>query len=130
MVKDADAFLQLMRRLLEIKKEIQHLSDERRELLHALSEGHDSALVAKRQEIDDRLAELWDAYRAERARVRFGERDIIIARARHEERLERAAASEVTPRPTMGRLGALAQLGERRLCKPEVAGSIPARSIR
>src|SRR5829696_9363537 len=25
--------------------------------------------------------------------------------------------------------GALAQLGERRLCKPEVAGSIPARSI-
>ncbi len=38
------------------------------------------------------LAELWDAYRAERARVRFGERDIIIARARHEERLERAAA--------------------------------------
>ncbi len=27
------------------------------------------------------------------------------------------------------RLGALAQLGERRLCKAEVAGSIPARSI-
>ena len=92
MTHDADAFLQLMTRLLEIKKEIQRLSDERRELLHALSEGHDSALVAQRQEIDDRLAELWDAYRAERARVRFGERDIIIARARHEERLERAAA--------------------------------------
>src|SRR4051794_20269478 len=29
---------------------------------------------------------------------------------------------------TLERLGALAQLGERRLCKPEVAGSIPARS--
>ncbi len=26
-------------------------------------------------------------------------------------------------------LGALAQLGERRLCKPEVTGSIPVRSI-
>jgi hypothetical protein len=89
---DADAFFQLMTRLLDIKKEIQRLSDERREILHALSEGHDSALVAQRQEIDDRLAELWDEYRAERARVRFGERDIIIARARHEERLERAAA--------------------------------------
>ena len=38
------------------------------------------------------LAELWDEYRAERARVRFGERELIIARARHEERLERAAA--------------------------------------
>jgi hypothetical protein len=29
----------------------------------------------------------------------------------------------------MTRLGALAQLGERRLCKPEVTGSIPVRSI-
>src|SRR5262249_42741377 len=27
-------------------------------------------------------------------------------------------------------LGALAQLGERRLCKPEVTGSIPVRSIK
>ena len=92
MTSNVDAFLGLMPRLLEIKKEIQRLSDERREILHALSEGHDSALVAQRQEIDDRLAELWDDYRAERARVRFGERDLIIARARHEERLERAAA--------------------------------------
>ena len=92
MTRDADAFFQLMTRLLDIKKEIQRLSDERREILHALSEGHDAALVAQRQEIDERLAELWDEYRAERARVRFGERDIIIARARHEERLERAAA--------------------------------------
>jgi hypothetical protein len=35
------------------------------------------------------------------------------------------------PRPRErhnGRLGALAQLGERRLCKPEVTGSIPVRS--
>ena len=87
-----DAFLALMPRLLEIKKEIQRLSDRRREILHALSEGHDSALVAERQELDDALARLWDEYRAERARVRFGEREIIIARARHEERLERAAA--------------------------------------
>jgi hypothetical protein len=31
---------------------------------------------------------------------------------------------------TVNRPGALAQLGERRLCKPEVAGSIPARSIK
>ena len=92
MTSNVDAFPGLMPRLLEIKKEIQRLSDERREILHALSEGHDSALVAQRQEIDDRLAELWDDYRAERARVRFGERDLIIARARHEERLERAAA--------------------------------------
>jgi hypothetical protein len=92
MARGADAFFDVMPRLLEIKREIQGLSDERREILHALSEGHDSALVQKRQEIDDLLAVLWDEYRAERARVRFGERDLIIARARHEERLERAAA--------------------------------------
>jgi hypothetical protein len=92
MTQAAKAFLQLMIRLQEIKKEIQRLSDRRREILHALSEGHDSALVTERLELDERLAALWDEYRAERARVRFGERDIIIARARHEERLERAAA--------------------------------------
>jgi hypothetical protein len=38
--------------------------------------------------------------------------------------LKRTAASA----STLFRDGALAQLGERRLCKPEVAGSIPARS--
>ena len=92
MPTNVDAFLELMPRLLEIKKEIQRLSDERREILHALSEGHDATLVAQRQGVDERLAALWDEYRAERARVRFGERDLIIARARHEERLERAAA--------------------------------------
>ena len=31
--------------------------------------------------------------------------------------------------PTLQDKGALAQLGERRLCKPEVTGSIPVRSI-
>ena len=92
MTNAADPFSTSMTRLLEIKREIQGLSDRRREVLHALSEGHDAALVAERQELDVRLAALWDEYRAERARVRFGERELIIARARHEERLERAAA--------------------------------------
>jgi ABC-type phosphate transport system auxiliary subunit len=78
--------------LYEIKSEIQRLSEKRREILHRLSEGHDAALVAERAELEKRVAALWDEYRAERARVRFGERDLIIARARHEERLERAAA--------------------------------------
>jgi hypothetical protein len=41
--------------------------------------------------IDTRLAELWEQHRAERARIRFGERDDIVKRARAEERLERAA---------------------------------------
>ncbi len=41
------------------------------------------------------------------------------------------AAKKTPPEPPLhcGANGALAQLGERRLCKPEVTGSIPVRSI-
>ena len=41
--------------------------------------------------LDAKLDALWDEIRAFRARVRFGDRDKIVARARVEERLERAA---------------------------------------
>ena len=41
--------------------------------------------------LDARLQALWEAHRAERARIRFGEREDIVKRARAEERLERAA---------------------------------------
>ena len=40
-----------------------------------------------------------------------------------------AAARPATDVSTLSPLGALAQLGERRLCKPEVTGSIPVRSM-
>jgi len=43
------------------------------------------------KQIDEQLVALWDEHRAERARIRFGERDDIVRRARQEERLERAA---------------------------------------
>ena len=49
------------------------------------------SVVAEIKEIDDRLQALWDEHRAERARIRFGEREEIVRRARAEERLERAA---------------------------------------
>ena len=41
--------------------------------------------------LDAELDHLWDDHRALRARVRFGDRAAIVARARVEERLERAA---------------------------------------
>jgi hypothetical protein len=41
--------------------------------------------------IDAQLDRLWDEHRALRARLRFGDRESIVARARVEERLERAA---------------------------------------
>ena len=80
-----------MRTLDEIRQEIDHLSDRRAEVLHALSEGHDSALRAEHQQLDEQLAVLWDEQRAVKATIRFGDRDLIIQRARHEERLSRAA---------------------------------------
>ena len=72
-------------------EEIDVLSDERVELWNTLSEGRDPDVVEKIKAIDARLDELWAAIRAERARVRFGEREEIVRRARAEERLERAA---------------------------------------
>jgi hypothetical protein len=81
-----------MRQLQDIRIEIEQLTEQRGELLRALSEGHDPELVAEHTRVEEELARLWDEYRSERARARFGERDVIIARARHEERLERAAA--------------------------------------
>ena len=75
----------------QIHEEIDALSERRGELWRVLGEGRDDAAAEELKQIDERLARLWDEHRALRARVRFGERDRIIARARAEERLERAA---------------------------------------
>jgi ABC-type phosphate transport system auxiliary subunit len=80
-----------MRSLDEIREAIEALTERRSELLHALNDAHDTALVAEHHKLDEELAALWDEQRAARAQLRFGERDAIIRRARTEERLERAA---------------------------------------
>jgi hypothetical protein len=80
-----------MRTLTEIKQDIDRLSDQRAEILHKLSEGHNPVLAAEHKQLDEQLAVLWDEQRAVRATIRFGDRDLIIQRARHEERLSRAA---------------------------------------
>ena len=80
-----------MRTLDEIRQDIDRLSDRRVEVLHELSEGHDTALAAEHKQLDEELAVLWDEQRAVKATIRFGDRDLIIQRARHEERLSRAA---------------------------------------
>jgi hypothetical protein len=74
-----------------IHDEIDRLTERRAELWHTLSDGRDAQAVDELKAIEAKLAELWDAHRAERARLRFGERDQIVKRARAEERLERAA---------------------------------------
>lgn len=80
-----------MTTIAHIHAEIDRLTERRNELWHALSEARDPAAAAEVKELEERLAALWDAHRAERARLRFGERDDIVKRARAEERLERAA---------------------------------------
>lgn len=74
-----------------IHVEIESLSAERQELWQRLSQGLDSSVKEEIKLIDDRLQELWHVLRLEKARLRFGERDEIVRRARAEERLERAA---------------------------------------
>jgi hypothetical protein len=74
-----------------IKVEIERATERRAELLHVLAEGHDAAAAAEHAEVEERIAGLWDEYRQARVRQRFGDRDVIIKRARLEERLDRAA---------------------------------------
>ena len=80
-----------MRTLEEIRTEIDRLTEERAELLHKLAEGHDVLLAIEHKEIEERIADLWDEHRMARAELRWGNRDVIIKRARAEERLDRAA---------------------------------------
>ena len=80
-----------MRTLDEIRTEIEQLTEERAELLHELAQGHDALLAVEHKEIEERIAGLWDEHRMARAQLRWGDRDMIIKRARAEERLDRAA---------------------------------------
>lgn len=80
-----------MRTLNEIHEEIEALSEERAELWHTLSREYKPEVREEIRDIDAKLAALWDEHRTLRARLRFGDREAIVARARVEERLERAA---------------------------------------
>ena len=75
----------------QIHTEIEQLSEDRQVLWQQLSEGLDTSVQTQIKELDERLQTLWQALRVEKARLRFGEREEIVRRARAEERLERAA---------------------------------------
>ena len=75
----------------EIHEEIDRLSERRADLWTSLSRSHDPAAAAELKRLNAELDRLWDEHRAVRAQLRFGSRDAIVARARVEERLERAA---------------------------------------
>jgi hypothetical protein len=75
----------------QIHEQIERLSEERQELWQRLSDGLDPAVRNEIKALDARLQDLWQELRNEKARLRFGEREEIVRRARAEERLERAA---------------------------------------
>ena len=79
---------------------------------------------AEMDELDERLRRLERETREATKEHGFGDSLRALEHAACAE-ARRSALSASTLHPP----GALAQLGERRLCKPEVAGSIPARSI-
>jgi hypothetical protein len=75
----------------DIHTEIERISEERQELWQRLADGLDTDVQGQIKDLDERLNELWQSLRVEKARLRFGEREEIVRRARAEERLERAA---------------------------------------
>jgi hypothetical protein len=75
----------------QIHEQIESASERRSELYRLLSQGHDPETAAELRALDARLEELWSQHRALRAKLRFGDPQQIVKRARLEERLERAA---------------------------------------
>ena len=80
-----------MKTLNDVRTEIERATERRAELWHILSGGHNAEAATELKNLEERLGDLWDEQRILKAQVRFGDRDEIIRRARHEERLARAA---------------------------------------
>ncbi|HEU5362164.1 MAG TPA: hypothetical protein VFU56_02430 [Gaiellaceae bacterium] len=80
-----------MRTLNEIRREIDELSERRLRVMRQLSEGYTAGLADEHRLLEEQVAQLWDEQRQARATLRFGDRNVIIQRARQEERLSRAA---------------------------------------
>ena len=80
-----------MKTLQDIHTEIDRATERRSQLWRLLGDGRDAEAAAELKQLDELVASLWDEHRQTRARIRFGERDRIVARARTEERLARAA---------------------------------------
>jgi hypothetical protein len=73
----------------EIRVELDEAVDRRAEIWHELGDGIDPAKSAEVKRLSSLIEELWAEARATEARNRFGAPELIQARARAEERLER-----------------------------------------
>jgi hypothetical protein len=75
----------------ELRAELKKAIDRRGELWHELGEGVDAAKSAEAARLSSKIEELWAEARAAQVQRRFGPPELIQARARTEERLERDA---------------------------------------
>jgi hypothetical protein len=75
----------------EIRAELTEAIDRRGELWHELGEGVDATKSAEAARLSSKIEELWAEARAAQVQRRFGPPELIQARARTEERLERDA---------------------------------------
>jgi hypothetical protein len=78
-----------MRTLTDIRRELDAAIERRAELWEALSVEHDATKVAEASRLSQHIESLWAESRSVRALLRFGSPDLIIARARAEDRLDR-----------------------------------------
>jgi hypothetical protein len=80
-----------VRTLQDIRTELEQAIARRSELWQELATGGDPAKSGEAARLSKRIEDLWAEDRAVRARARWGDAEMIRARARAEERLEREA---------------------------------------
>jgi hypothetical protein len=78
-----------VRTITEIRAELDAAVDRRAEIWHELGEGIDPDKSAEIKRLSTLIEDLWAEARAAEAQRRFGAPELIQARARAEERLER-----------------------------------------
>ena len=81
-----------MRTLTEIRRELDQATARRADLWEELSDGHDALKAAEAAALTKKIESLWVEARIARAHARYGPSDLIITRARAEDRLDREAA--------------------------------------
>ena len=80
-----------MRTLADIRRDLDVASERRASLWDDLADGFDAEKAAEAGRLTARIEELWAEQRVARARARYGPSEIIITRARAEDRLDREA---------------------------------------
>ncbi len=78
-----------MRTLTNIRNELDSAIERRAELWEDLSQEHDAAKAAEAGRLSELIDDLWAEARSAKARLRFGSPELIIQRARAEEKLDR-----------------------------------------